>query len=401
MTSPALPDVDALLPCPFCGGAPVFDGHPGGVMGQIRCSNHDCFGPKTTALHRADSIQQWNTRASPAPKSDSGLGMTATIEQWPGREAAEGVETCDLLMRLQGYLDINRRPGNDLSPKFSAEISALLAKIEAAPQKPAPDAMREALADRLAHAIVTMQNDDLSEPMSEKRDRHVARSETMRDVVEYLRSAAPVPPAEGALERLTIVANDLIGEAFCADWHGDPDQGVREVIRIKKLFIERLNVFACDEITRSRLRSSTSPAGAAAPVAWRWQHVNDRREPRPWHYEDAPWHGNEYMQAEPLYAAPPVMDREAIAEFVERAASEYSGDAIVYNGAHVANILATQATRIRLLSLPVQPGAGDRDICQYCDSEMEKDACSACGRERVPPEGYTRPASLSSDGEGR
>jgi hypothetical protein len=30
------------------------------------------------------------------------------------------------------------------------------------------------------------------------------------------------------------------------------------------------------------------------------------------------------------------------------------------------------------------------DICPYCDSAMEKDACSACGRERVPPEGYAR-----------
>lgn len=58
-----------------------------------------------------------------------------------------------------------------------------------------------------------------------------------------------------------------------------------------------------------------SGAGAAEPVAWRWQHVNDRREPRPWHYEDAPWHGNEYMQAEPLYAVRPVRgDREALSE---------------------------------------------------------------------------------------
>lgn len=62
----------------------------------------------------------------------------------PTRDAAEGADTYDLLMRLRDYLDINRRPGNDLSPKFSAEISAALVKIDSAPPKPA-HAMREAL----------------------------------------------------------------------------------------------------------------------------------------------------------------------------------------------------------------------------------------------------------------
>ncbi len=31
-----------------------------------------------------------------------------------------------------------------------------------------------------------------------------------------------------ASERLDIIAGRLMGEAFCADWHGDPDDGVRE-----------------------------------------------------------------------------------------------------------------------------------------------------------------------------
>lgn len=51
------------------------------------------------------------------------------------------------------------------------------------------------LANRLEHAVTTMQNDDLSEPMSEKRERHIERGEAMRDAVEYLRAAAH-PPAQ-------------------------------------------------------------------------------------------------------------------------------------------------------------------------------------------------------------
>ncbi len=55
-----------------------------------------------------------------------------------------------------------------------------------------------------------------------------------------------------ANERLEALANDLIGEAFCADWHGDPDTGVREVERIRKLFIQRLMEFAYIEIRLDR-----------------------------------------------------------------------------------------------------------------------------------------------------
>ena len=55
-----------------------------------------------------------------------------------------------------------------------------------------------------------------------------------------------------ANERLEALANDLIGEAFCADWHDDPDMGVREIERIRKLFIERLMEFAYIEIRLDR-----------------------------------------------------------------------------------------------------------------------------------------------------
>jgi hypothetical protein len=54
-----------------------------------------------------------------------------------------------------------------------------------------------ALAKRLHHAAVTMQNDDISEPQSEKRRRHIERYETLIDAVDYLSAqpqAAPVTP---------------------------------------------------------------------------------------------------------------------------------------------------------------------------------------------------------------
>jgi hypothetical protein len=52
-------------------------------------------------------------------------------------------------------------------------------------------------------------------------------------------------------ERLKEIVDDLVGEAFCADWHGDPDLGVREIDRIKNLFADRILLFVIDEIHRS------------------------------------------------------------------------------------------------------------------------------------------------------
>lgn len=53
-----------LLPCPFCGSAPVCDGLPRGVMGKIYCKSDDCFGPRTTALTKAEGAIQWNKRTN-------------------------------------------------------------------------------------------------------------------------------------------------------------------------------------------------------------------------------------------------------------------------------------------------------------------------------------------------
>jgi hypothetical protein len=56
-------------------------------------------------------------------------------------------------------------------------------------------------------------------------------------------------------ERLKEVVDDLVGEAFCADWHDDPQIGVREIERIKNLFADRILLFVCDEISRAQVRT--------------------------------------------------------------------------------------------------------------------------------------------------
>jgi hypothetical protein len=46
------------------------------------------------------------------------------------------------------------------------------------------------LAKRLRHAMVTMQNDDLSAPGSEKRSRHIERTDALLDAAEFLETLA-------------------------------------------------------------------------------------------------------------------------------------------------------------------------------------------------------------------
>jgi len=58
-----------------------------------------------------------------------------------------------------------------------------------------------------------------------------------------------------AEDRLKTLSDELIGEAFCADWHDDPDKGVRELDRIRALFMRRLMEFACNEIRLDRASS--------------------------------------------------------------------------------------------------------------------------------------------------
>jgi hypothetical protein len=62
-----------------------------------------------------------------------------------------------------------------------------------------------------------------------------------------------------ANDRIKLITDELIGEAFCADWHDDPDMGVREIDRIRKLFTRRIMEFACSEIILDRASQLTRP----------------------------------------------------------------------------------------------------------------------------------------------
>jgi hypothetical protein len=69
-----------------------------------------------------------------------------------------------------------------------------------------------ALAKRLHHAAVTMQNDDISEPQSEKRRRHIERYETLIDAVDYLSAQpqpAPVTETAGIEEIIDLIRGEF------------------------------------------------------------------------------------------------------------------------------------------------------------------------------------------------
>jgi hypothetical protein len=67
--------------------------------------------------------------------------------------SAEGSDMRDdLLQRLRDYLDINARSGNDLAPKFSAEITAILKCVPADRLSAQADVRAATIAECLAAA---------------------------------------------------------------------------------------------------------------------------------------------------------------------------------------------------------------------------------------------------------
>lgn len=65
------------------------------------------------------------------------------------------------------------------------------------------------LTDRLRLSFVTAQNDDVSEPLSDKRDRHVARQEAIQDAIEAL-----VINSEGNMIKIDLKELDEVIAAF-------------------------------------------------------------------------------------------------------------------------------------------------------------------------------------------
>jgi hypothetical protein len=64
-------------------------------------------------------------------------------------------------------------------------------------------------------------------------------------ILHHLVEGSVAEPKPYSLEdKIDILAQRMLGEAFCADWHDDPDKGVREVTRIKTFFVEQLTEFS-------------------------------------------------------------------------------------------------------------------------------------------------------------
>lgn len=124
-----------LLPCPFCGGPATLGGLPGGFIGQVYCRNDECFGPKTTALTKADSIKQWNTRSSTAPADGAREALERllacpviadenhTDPEWGDSETANAVNAARRALRQEPHQRAQRTDGGVVADTPSNETA--------------------------------------------------------------------------------------------------------------------------------------------------------------------------------------------------------------------------------------------------------------------------------------
>jgi hypothetical protein len=132
-----------LLPCPFCGGPATLGGMPKGIIGEVRCRNEDCFGPKTTALTKADSIRQWNTRDLPLPSTPDDA-KAVHLKTWQNLRALWLALDDGPKPRCRDCADFDGRCQGDGLPCDPQERA--LEQITRLRERPASDcAIREAL----------------------------------------------------------------------------------------------------------------------------------------------------------------------------------------------------------------------------------------------------------------
>jgi hypothetical protein len=70
--------------------------------------------------------EEWTAKRSHIEGDRNAFVSAANTARQLARSSAVSASTYDLLQRLRDYLDINHKPGNDLGPRFSAEITAAL-----------------------------------------------------------------------------------------------------------------------------------------------------------------------------------------------------------------------------------------------------------------------------------
>jgi hypothetical protein len=108
---------------------------------------------------------------------------------------------------------------------------------------------------RLKHAKITEVNDDVSEPDSEKRARHVWRVEAMADAIEFLEGLASTPAQSGLLAEVL---------AICADHKARADVPERDDWQLGY-------AVACRDIAVDvrRLATPSQPAPVVVPSGWK------------------------------------------------------------------------------------------------------------------------------------
>lgn len=206
-------DSKELQPCPFCGGAAKSNGHPGGMMGQVYCSNECCFGPRTTALCLSDSIRQWNTRPAPQPGMraegealEYALGALRTIAASAHDTTAKqlaAIAKAGIDLAEKGADKCAEMRGDALPAASPAEEGSLQNAQGSDGSKPAPDALREAQLQQSARVLrdALVQQSRIVRNFSNPDD--VFEAVPTRFITEECEttSAPPVPPPDGAAER--------------------------------------------------------------------------------------------------------------------------------------------------------------------------------------------------------
>lgn len=136
------------------------------------------------------------------------------------------------------------------------------AAIEAIPVPPEPP--RSALADKLVHAATTASNDDISEPMSDKRKRHVERVDAMLEAADSLRGRITPPRPDGGEEGLVEALAEIVE---CVTAHSPSgasgDKAKLEAIlaiayraRKERAPINANAVYECERATRMAARNT-------------------------------------------------------------------------------------------------------------------------------------------------
>lgn len=282
---------------------------------------------------------------------------TRTVACRYTKEALRSDHHCPIsVIELATPPSSNGAEGDNWHADFQTRCRAL----GAAPPKPAPDAMREALVALLPDPLKWKEDGDGVLTIT-------VRKADLRNARAALSAPVSSPDGAGDLENLRI-ANYRLYEAL---------EHMEQTVEAQKDWTEKCasrRVIAEDRwrevaMENAQLRAALSPAtGAAEPVAYivLSEELDDfgYEKTRIWWRNKIRadnWCAQHNATAIPLYAAPLVRgDRESAIEILEKRAAGYEARGTsIFNGQIIADELRANIRAIR--ALPVQPGADKGD----------------------------------------